>query len=190
MSARVYVAAGAGVVLAVVGGVLVWRARGTGAEGDDVKKPEQKPAPLVSQSVDVEVIGYVNGQPSRIVLRTISNGKRLRADAADKFNAMSQAAAAAGMQLAVNSGFRSQEEQKALHDGYMQKLPGYNLAAAPGWSNHQGGISVDVSTDNLGRSSPQYKWLAVNARRFGFINDVGSEAWHWTYKPTAALLLA
>ena len=34
------------------------------------------------------------------------------------------------------------------------------------------------------RGQPQersaYRWLSNNAKRFGFVNDVAGEFWHWT----------
>jgi zinc D-Ala-D-Ala carboxypeptidase len=27
------------------------------------------------------------------------------------------------------------------------------------------------------------RWLRANAARYGFVNDVPSEAWHWTWRP-------
>jgi len=189
VSARVAVGIGAGVV--VVGGVafLVWRGWRADEAGADVINDHSEEPARVAVAGDELTIGYVNGVPSNVTLRSIGDGKKLRTDAADKFNAMRAAASAAGVIFFVNSGFRSQAEQIYLHNGYVQKLPGFNMAARPGYSNHQGGISADIDTQGKGRESPTYKWLAVNARRFGFVNDVESEAWHWTYKPTAAALL-
>lgn len=54
---------------------------------------------------------------------------------------------------------------------------GGNLAAYPGTSNHGYGVSADLT----GLSWTVQQWLNNNARRFGFVNDVPSEVWHWTY---------
>ena len=40
-----------------------------------------------------------------------------------------------------------------------------------------------------GKDSVVYKWLAVNAGRYGFVNDVASEPWHWTWTQGKAMLL-
>ncbi len=92
---------------------------------------------------------------------------------------MHAAARAAGINLHVNSAFRSMEEQRALYQKYLNGTG--NLAAKPGYSNHQGGIAVDINVGGTGTST--YKWLANNASRFGFVRTVPSEPWHWEYRP-------
>lgn len=67
--------------------------------------------------------------------------------------------------------------------------------AAPGFSNHQGGIAVDfalhLKDDNLGPSTAQsnawkeswfWQWLKKRAGEFGFV-EYEPEEWHWEYKP-------
>lgn len=54
--------------------------------------------------------------------------------------------------------------------------PGKPRAAQPGTSNHGLGISVDLHPGGI------QAWMRKNARRHGWVNDVPSEAWHWTYK--------
>ncbi|AEI63122.1 peptidoglycan-binding protein [Corallococcus macrosporus] len=125
------------------------------------------------------VTGYVNGQPRRISLSPVPNGKEMRSDAAAAFNRMHAAARAQGITLKVNSGFRSMAEQEALYRAYKNGTG--NLAAPPGYSNHQGGIAVDINTGGTGTST--YRWLANNARNFGFVRTVPSEPWHWEYRP-------
>ncbi|MEW6434392.1 MAG: D-alanyl-D-alanine carboxypeptidase family protein [Myxococcota bacterium] len=123
--------------------------------------------------------GYVNGRPQSITVSPIGNGKYLRSDAAAAFNAMRRDAARAGVNLNPVSGFRTMAEQTYLYNLYRSGRG--NLAARPGYSNHQSGISVDVST-NGSYNSAAYRWLAANARRYGFVNDVRGEPWHWTYR--------
>jgi LAS superfamily LD-carboxypeptidase LdcB len=57
-----------------------------------------------------------------------------------------------------------------------------NLAATPGFSNHQNGVAVDIGVRSS-FSSPEYLWLAKNASRFGFTNTGKDfpqpEPWHW-----------
>jgi len=84
---------------------------------------------------------------------------------------MKRAADAAGIYLGLNSGFRTMAEQQYLYGCYLSgRCNGGNLAARPGYSNHQSGTAVDVTTS--GR-------LAANASRFGFVRTVPSEAWHY-----------
>lgn len=101
------------------------------------------------------------------------------------FLAMVAAARAAGCELRLNSGFRTFAEQKNLHDGFTRGLPGFNLAARPGRSNHQSGIAVDLDV-KPGEGNPNYAWLKREATSFGFVRTVASEAWHWEFRPDAA----
>ncbi|MGA9525199.1 MAG: D-alanyl-D-alanine carboxypeptidase family protein [Myxococcaceae bacterium] len=131
-----------------------------------------------SSSGGTTVTGYVNGVAKKITLKAIPNGKYLRSDAAAAFNKMSAAAKSAGVTLPVVSGFRSMAQQKNLYALYLQGRG--NLAAKPGYSNHQGGIAVDISVGST--ASKTYKWLAANASKYGFKRTVPSEPWHWEYR--------
>ena len=53
--------------------------------------------------------------------------------------------------------------------------PGKPRAASPGHSNHGEGISIDVHPAAI------QAWMKRNAGRFGWVNDVPSEPWHWSY---------
>jgi len=125
------------------------------------------------------VTGYVNGVARNITVSPIPNGKVMRSDAAAAFNRMHAAARAAGINLHVNSGFRTMAEQRALYRAYQNGTG--NLAAKPGYSNHQGGIAVDINVGGTGTST--YRWLAANARNYGFVRTVPSEPWHWEFRP-------
>ncbi len=129
-------------------------------------------------------LAYFSGKPSSIEVESLGQGDFvMRADAARAFRAMALAAAAAGVQLKVESAFRTQEEQTRLF-GLYQAGTG-NLAARPGYSNHQSGIAVDIAVQSSFTSLP-YLWLKANAPRFGFINTGSSfsqpEPWHWEYR--------
>ena len=121
-------------------------------------------------------LGYVNGVARNISLSAIPNGKTMRTDAAGAYNRMYAAARAAGVTLTPASGFRTMDQQKYLYSLYLQVRG--NLAARPGYSNHQGGIAVDIST-----TSAVTNWLNNNAARFGFRRTVPSEIWHYEYRP-------
>jgi peptidoglycan hydrolase-like protein with peptidoglycan-binding domain len=135
--------------------------------------------PVASAPRGTSVMGYVNGSARRIQVSSVGNGKVMRTDAAQKFNQMKAAARRAGINLSVNSGFRTMAQQRSLYAAY--KAGRGNLAARPGYSNHQGGTASDISTPG-GYSGRTYKWLARNARQYGFVNDVRGEPWHWTFK--------
>ncbi len=125
-----------------------------------------------------QVTAYVNGQPSTITVYSVGNGEYLREDAARAYRAMEAEARAAGINISAGSGFRTNAEQQHLYELWQQGRG--NLAARPGYSNHQGGVAMDIN--GVGSyNSAAYAWLRANAGRFGFSNDVGGEYWHWHY---------
>jgi peptidoglycan hydrolase-like protein with peptidoglycan-binding domain len=126
-----------------------------------------------------QVTAYIQGQPSTITVSPVGNGQYMRGDAARNFQAMQSAARAAGINLTATSGFRTMEQQQVLYQMYLNGTG--NLAAKPGYSNHQGGVSMDIGGIG-GYGTSAYNWLKANAGRFGYQNDVGGEPWHWTYK--------
>ncbi|HZH16555.1 MAG TPA: peptidoglycan-binding protein [Archangium sp.] len=125
------------------------------------------------------VTGYVRGEARQITLGSIPNNEEMRSDAAAAYNRMYAAARSADITLKVNSGFRSMSEQQALYKAYKNGTG--HLAAKPGFSNHQGGIAVDVNVGGTGTST--YKWMANHAKGFGFVRTVPSEPWHWEFRP-------
>lgn len=99
--------------------------------------------------------------------------------AADGFRALKAAVSKAGQgTLCLNSGYRSYSTQSYTYNldvtRYGTKVA-ENLAAHPGYSEHQTGLAADVSTTKLGcritnfGSSSTSKWIATNAWQFGFI---------------------
>jgi hypothetical protein len=141
------------------------------------------PSPRASEERDVgptrRATGYRNGRPQQITLVNVGNGQWLNERAGRQFLKMKEAAQRDGVNLNAISGFRSMEEQQALYRAY--RAGRGNLAAAPGYSNHQSGIAMDIQT-NGSRSHPAYRWLRENAGGFGFRNTVASEPWHWEYR--------
>ena len=80
--------------------------------------------------------------------------------------------------LCINSGYRSYSSQTLIHDAKVAalgKTAGEKLAARPGYSEHQTGLAIDVSTTQLGcRIGPfgvskASKWIATNAWQYGFV---------------------
>lgn len=126
-------------------------------------------------------LGYIKGVPVKLTVADIGGGKVLRADAAAEFDRMQRAALSQGVPLRVNSAFRTMQEQESLWERYMAGEG--NIAAKPGFSNHQNGLAVDIEVQRSTRSVT-YKWLAENAATYGFDNAEGSrigEPWHWVY---------
>jgi hypothetical protein len=98
-------------------------------------------------------------------------GEGMRPDVAAAFDRMAAAAAADGVALVVNSGFRSDAEQAAL----FAANPDPRWVAPPGRSLHRCATELDLGP------SGAYAWLAANAGRFGFVQRYSWEAWHYGY---------
>src|SRR5688572_17720528 len=91
---------------------------------------------------------------------------------------MQQAAAADGVSIAIVSGFRTMDQQEYFYACYVNcNCNNCNLAARPGYSNHQSGHALDLNTSANG----VLNWLNNNAAAYGFMRTVSSEPWHWEW---------
>ena len=102
------------------------------------------------------------------------------------FRRLQQAAAAAGHDLQIESGFRTYEEQRALRAKYLAGTG--NKAAEAGKSNHQNGIALDLNTK--GFDTAIYEWMTQHAPTYGYIRTVDKEHWHWEHHPAEAAEMA
>ena len=118
--------------------------------------------------------GYSHGAPTAICL-TYENGKPVEIETAAAYDQMRAVAEAAGVQITVVSGFRTMAEQRALYDAYRHGHG--NVAAPPGYSNHQSGHALDLNTRGRG----VYAWLESHGAAYGFRRTVPSEVWHWEH---------
>lgn len=135
----------------------------------------------------------------------------LRADAANALYAMMLEMDEAGFtDIKVTSAYRPYSYQEELFEGYVAEYKrDYGMSQAeaeaeasrtsarPGASEHQSGLCVDFVTDQYPRlteefeKSDEFKWLAKNAHKFGFIlrypkgsEDVTGysyEPWHYRF---------
>ena len=122
--------------------------------------------------------GYVQGSSFEIKVVSV-DGKLVERNTANAYYFMAKAAAKDGVQISVVSGFRTMAQQQYLYNCYVNcACNSCNLAAVPGYSNHQSGSALDVNTSSPG----VYAWLDQHASAFGFVRTVPSEAWHWEYK--------
>lgn len=121
--------------------------------------------------------GYRNGKRFDICVTTI-DGKLVEVNTARAYLRMRSAARKSGAYLYINSGFRTMAQQRYLYGCYKSKrCNGGNLAAPPGYSNHQSGKALDLNTSARG----VYSFLASRGRNYGFRRTVPSEAWHWEH---------
>lgn len=152
----------------------------------------------VKQPADLK--GVAPGKLPENLLKPVKGGGRLHWRAADAWDAMVEAAKADGIELKpVSSGdtYRTFESQLAVFKQRYQKEPiegaqtrtfegvkwykkDPKLAslAAPGTSQHNSGLAVDVHT----ASGARLEWLIDNVRKFGFSWEVvPEEPWHLRY---------
>jgi D-alanyl-D-alanine carboxypeptidase len=103
----------------------------------------------------------------------------LAVPAAAGYREVKKAMATAGAgTLCLNSGYRSFATQTSTYNRDLSrygKAVAENLAAHPGYSEHQTGLAIDVSTTALGCKITNFggtkasNWLAANVYKYGFI---------------------
>lgn len=88
------------------------------------------------------------------------------------------AAADAGFQIGIGSGYRSPERQAQLWQAALAKYGDPEIAdnwvARPGKSNHGKGIAADLQFGNAGAR----QWAHANAARYGLHFPMSWEPWH------------
>lgn len=131
----------------------------------------------------------------------IENGKQATEATAKAFEEMKENAAIEGLSINVVSAYRSIDYQKNLYKQYV-KRDGKELAdtysARAGYSEHHTGRALDIAAEDMDMNNfgntQEYKWVAENCWKYGFIiryteenkNITGyqSEPWHITYVGT------
>lgn len=104
-------------------------------------------------------------------------GKRVTLKTGNAFLYLQKKAAARGVNVWINSGFRTMDEQRYFYGCYQSgNCNNGNLAARPGYSNHQNGRALDLGTDNRSRLNQIIRDAGLDWRR-----TVASEAWHYEY---------
>jgi len=133
----------------------------------------------------------------------------MNSEAVPAFIDLVEAANSAGFHIRLNSAYRTYAHQRRL---WLKMPGIAGDPNHGGTHTHQTGYSIDIDGTQLkfvnsyinqwekrnrkkmdlahcdkhswGYKCPTqlYWWLRKNAKRYGFINDVKSERWHWTYK--------
>lgn len=126
---------------------------------------------------------------------------RLRKEAAEALEKMAEDVSKEGYTLAINSAYRSYEDQQAVYDEYFamyDPVTAASLVAVPGYSEHQLGLSVDLTCKDVidgvygvFGDSPDYDWTIAHAHEYGFIlrypedktaiTGTANEPWHYRY---------
>jgi hypothetical protein len=91
---------------------------------------------------------------------------------AEAFDRMDAAAHRSGVDLVVNSGFRSDAEQAVLFNRH----PDPKWVAPPGHSRHRYATELDIAP-----TPGAWAWLADSATAYGFVQRYSWEPWHYGY---------
>lgn len=124
-----------------------------------------------------------------------SYGGALTSDVMNAFNLMNADAIALGLNLWIQSGYRSYYTQDYIYNNYVARdgqVAADTYSARPGHSEHQSGLAFDLNTiDDSFTNTAEGKWVNNNCYRYGFIirypkgkdNITGymHESWHLRY---------
>jgi zinc D-Ala-D-Ala carboxypeptidase len=125
----------------------------------------------------------------------------LTKDAYDQISILITDAAKENLSIKVTSGFRSYDTQAYLLKQNLKnkKVKISTSVAKPGYSEHQLGIALDLTSESIANKSasslfgntPEAKWLEDNAYLYGFIESYPEgkkditgyiyEPWHYRY---------
>ncbi|BCL38605.1 D-alanyl-D-alanine carboxypeptidase family protein [Nostoc sp. MS1] len=196
------------VVLAVISGFIffVTTPKKTAESQPAPATSVATPTPTGSNSADPETVlghlSYSEAPQSELAPISADGRIRMRKTAAQRFQAMAQAARREGVVLLPVSGFRSVKEQEQLFfavGAQRNQTPSQRaaLSAPPGHSEHHTGYAVDIGdgtapTTNLQAifdKTKAFAWLQANAARFSFemsfpkdnVQGVSYEPWHWRF---------
>jgi zinc D-Ala-D-Ala carboxypeptidase len=109
-----------------------------------------------------------------------SSENRLRKVTADALSKLAAAAKTDGLTLTMQSGYRSYSYQTALYNRYVGEqgqATADTQSARAGHSEHQTGLAVDLggttrpacNVEDCYKDTPEGKWIAANAHKYGFI---------------------
>lgn len=124
-----------------------------------------------------------------------SYGGPLTTEVMNAFNQMNADAIALGLNLWIQSGYRSYTRQEGIYNTYVAtdgQIAADTYSARPGHSEHQTGLAFDLNTINDSFTyTNEGKWVNANCYRYGFIirypkgkdNITGymHESWHLRY---------
>jgi D-alanyl-D-alanine carboxypeptidase len=137
-------------------------------------------------------------------LTELSNGQSVDSRIYPELQKMFDAARADGIYPVVASGYRTAEKQQSLMNEMIEAYEADGLSAAaaeseakkwvaaPGFSEHQLGLAVDINADGVNSSGDEvYAWLREHACSYGFIlrypedkteiTGTACEPWHYRY---------
>ncbi|MFC7301423.1 M15 family metallopeptidase [Cognatiluteimonas weifangensis] len=143
-------------------------------------------------------------EPDRLALAGRDRYRRplwLRADAARAWTRLRAAALRDGVVLEAISGYRSHDYQLGIFERKLARGLSVEeiltVNAAPGYSEHHGGLALDLGTpdeppaEESFERTPAFAWLRAHAAGHGFgmsyprdnPHGIVYEPWHWAYAP-------
>ena len=132
-----------------------------------------------AKGVPIDLKAYGNGRiPASALSPVAGTSHSLWEPAARSLEALRSAAAADGVTIGMTDSYRTYDTQVDL----VRRKGLYSqggLAAAPGTSMHGWGVAVDLQLDAAAQA-----WMRQNGGRFGYVENVPREPWHWQYVPT------
>jgi zinc D-Ala-D-Ala carboxypeptidase len=133
---------------------------------------------LNSKGIPTDLAGYGNGKiPSSALEQVGTTGHRLWAPAAESLTRMIDAAKKDGVHIGITDSYRPYTEQVDLAQRKGLYSQG-GLAARPGTSEHGWGMATDLDLNSSALS-----WMRQNGEKYGYVNNVARESWHWAYRP-------
>jgi len=170
-----------------------------------IEIPIASPSPTPSIEQKENILGHLPYQEaSWQELRPVFGNQnvRLRSTAAEKFNALADAAWSANINLVPLSGFRTLADQEYLffevkaERGQVASQRA-EVSAPPGYSEHHTGYAIDIGDARSPGSylkvsfenTRAFKWLQENAGNYGFElsfprdnpQGISYEPWHWRF---------
>ena len=141
---------------------------------------------------------YIPDDLELINLEFACKNQYLRKDAKESFEKMAKNAKYNGYVIIAVSSYRSYDYQAKLYKNYVNKLGTFRsdiASARPGHSEHQTGLSVDISDISLDydnfENTREFIWMKNNSYKFGFIlrypkakydmTGFKYEPWHYRY---------
>nr|WP_296072829.1 M15 family metallopeptidase [uncultured Actinoplanes sp.] len=133
---------------------------------------------LNSKGIPTDLVAYGNGRIPAGALEKVGNTRhKLWAPAAEQLTKMIADAEKDGVKIGITDSYRPYAEQVDLARRKGLYSQG-GLAAKPGTSEHGWGMATDLDLNSKALS-----WMRQNAEKYGFVNNVARENWHWAFKP-------
>jgi zinc D-Ala-D-Ala carboxypeptidase len=133
---------------------------------------------LNSKGIPEDLVAYGNGRIPASALEKVGDTRhKLWAPAAESLTKMIADAEKDGVKIGITDSYRPYTEQVDLARRKGLYSQG-GLAAKPGTSEHGWGMATDLDLN-----SKALTWMKQNGEKYGFVNNVARENWHWAYKP-------